>query len=75
VKFDYRARHKELFEEITPSDVVWTARLFARLTDAQWSDAFRAANYPDHISKRFIAKLKSKVQEGLALEKRAGATP
>jgi hypothetical protein len=75
VKFDYHARHKELFEEITPADVVWTARLLSRLTDAQWSGAFRAANYPDDISKRFIAKLKSKVQEGLALEKRAAATP
>jgi hypothetical protein len=75
VRFDYHARHKELLADITPADVAWTARLFARLTDAQWSDAFRAANYPENISKRFIAKLKSKVQEGLALEKRAAAVP
>jgi hypothetical protein len=75
VTFDYHARHKELFEDITPEDVVWTARLFARLSDTHWSDAFRAARYPDNVSTRFIAKLKSKVQEGLALEKRAAVTP
>lgn len=75
VEFDYDARHTELFKDITPADVAWTCRLFARLTDRQWNDAFRAANYSEDLSKRFIAKLKSKVQEGLALERRAAANP
>lgn len=75
VKFDYNARHKELFEDITPADVLWTARLFARLTDEQWRDAFRAAVYPESDANRFIAKLKSKVKEGLALESIAGDNP
>jgi hypothetical protein len=74
VTFDYHARHRELFKDITPADVVWTARLFSRLTDKQWSDAFRAANYQESLSQRFIAKLKSKVEEGLALDKRARLT-
>jgi hypothetical protein len=74
VTFDYHARHRELFQDITPADVVWTARLFSRLTDKQWSDAFRAANYPENLSQRFIARLKSKVEEGLALDKRARLT-
>jgi hypothetical protein len=74
VDFDYHARHRELFKDITPADVIWTCRLFARLTDEQWNDAFRAANYPEPLSQRFIAKLKAKVQEGLALEARASAT-
>jgi hypothetical protein len=73
VEFDYDARHTELFEGITPADVVWTCRLFAQLTDRQWQDAFRAANYPAELSGRFVAKLKSKVQEGLALGTRATA--
>lgn len=74
VKFDYHARHKELFKDITPADVVWTCRLLARLTDEQWKDAFRAANYPELIAQRFITKLRSKIQEGLALEKRPAVT-
>ena len=71
VEFDYDARHTELFKDITPADVVWVCRLFAKLTDAQWNDAFRAANYSPDLSQRFIAKLKAKVQEGLALDARA----
>jgi hypothetical protein len=73
VEFDYDARHTELFRDITPADVVWACRLFAQLTDRQWQDAFRAANYRPELSTRFIAKLKSKVQEGLALDTRASA--
>lgn len=75
VKFDYSARHTELFKDITPADVLWTARLLARLTDEQWRDAFRAAAYPEVDANRFIAKLKSKVKEGLALEPLAGNNP
>jgi hypothetical protein len=73
VEFDYHARHTELFQEITPADVVWTSRLFARLTDAQWDDAFRAASYPPDVRQRFVAKLKAKVQEGLDLARVAEA--
>jgi hypothetical protein len=71
VEFDYDARHTELFKAITPDDVVWVCRLFAQLTDRQWRDAFRAANYSPQLSARFIAKLKAKVAEGLALNARA----
>lgn len=67
VQFDYRARHRELLEDITAADVVWISQLFARLTDRQWTDAFKAAAMPDEISQRYIRKLKSKIQEGLAL--------
>ena len=71
VDFDYHARHDELFRDITPADVVWTCRLLSRMTDEQWNAVFRAANYSDALAKRFIAKLKSKIEEGLALEKQA----
>jgi hypothetical protein len=73
VEFDYDARHTELFRNIPPADVVWASRLFARLTDAQWNDAFRAAAYPPEVRQRFIAKLKAKVQEGLAMARVAEA--
>lgn len=67
VQFDYHARHKELLEDITPNDVVWISQLFACITDEQWTDAFAAAAVPDPISERYIRKIKSKIQEGLAL--------
>ncbi len=74
VIFDYHARHRELFEQITAADVAWTARLLSKLTDRQWQDAFRAARYPQPVSRRFIAKLNAKVREGLALEPGAAST-
>ena len=73
VEFDYDARHTELFKDIAPADVVWACRLFSRLTDKQWNDAFRAAHYSPELSRRFIAKLKAKVREGLVLDTRASA--
>lgn len=73
VEFDYAARHTELLKGITAADVIWTCRLLDQLTDAQWNDMFRAADYDPELRRRFILKLKSKVQEGLALAARDGA--
>ncbi len=67
VEFDYHARHKELFENITVDDVVWICELLNQLTPKQYADAFRAAAYPDDLAARYIAKMRLKVQEGLAL--------
>jgi hypothetical protein len=39
----------------------------SRLTDAQWNDAFRAAGYSAEHSRRYVAKIKSKIAEGLSL--------
>ena len=39
----------------------------ARISDQQWRDAFRAAGYEDAEQRRYTTKLKSKIQEGLAL--------
>ena len=41
-----------------------------RITDAQWHDAFRAANYADPDAERFIRRLKQKIDDGLALRAR-----
>lgn len=68
VQFDYQARHRELLEDITPADVIWISRLFARITDRQLADAFDAAAMPGEVSARYISKLKSKIQEGLNLK-------
>jgi hypothetical protein len=67
VTFDYRGIHNGLVDTLTVDDVVWTCRLMARISDRQWRDAFRAAGYADAEQQRFIAKLRSKIDEGLAL--------
>jgi hypothetical protein len=67
VRFDYRGIHARLVDTLTVDDVVWTCRLMERISEEQWRDAFRAAGYQDAVQRRYIAKLKSKIQEGLAL--------
>lgn len=67
VDFFYRGIHASLIEQLTTRDVVWTAELMSRLSDAQWHDAFRAAGYSDDHASRYVAKIKSKIAEGLQL--------
>jgi len=67
VEFVYRGIHDSLLDHLTRADVVWMAERMARLTDAQWDDIFRAAGYPEDQRRRYIARVKSKVAEGLAL--------
>lgn len=73
VQFDYHARHRELLEDITPADVTWVCKLFNRITDKQWTDLFAGAAIAPDIGVRYTRKLKSKIQEGLALQSQ-GAT-
>ena len=73
VEFDYSGIYQPVVDTVTPADVVWTSRLMSRITDQQWNDVFRAAGYPPDTAARYIAKLKSKIAEGLALE--AAAAP
>jgi hypothetical protein len=68
VVFEYRGRHRDLFKDITPQDVNWICDRLNRLTDKQWSDAFRAGGYPDALADRFIRRMKQKIAEGLAIK-------
>ena len=68
VRFDYRGRHKALFENITPADVRWICTRLSELTDEQLNDAFRAGGYGQPTADRFIRRLKQKIAEGLALK-------
>jgi hypothetical protein len=68
VKFSYSGPNKALVSNISVEDVRWTAQLMSRLSDQQWNDAFRAAGYSEADSARFIAKLKEKIAQGLALK-------
>lgn len=70
VDFHFKGRHQALLDQITVADVVWTCTQLARLTDRQWEDAFRAGGYDEAVRARYIAKIRSKIQEGLALEHR-----
>jgi hypothetical protein len=69
VEFDYRGIHGSLVKTLTRRDVVWTCELMSRLSDTQWQDAFRAAGYPDDQTRRYVAKIKAKINEGLELAK------
>jgi hypothetical protein len=67
VEFDYSGLNESLVDTLTVADVVWACRLMSRISDRQWKAVFDAAEYPDDISRRYIAKIKSKISEGLAL--------
>jgi hypothetical protein len=67
VDFHYRGRHQALLDQITVADVVWTCRRLAKLTDQQWDDAFRAGGYDEPTRRRYVAAIKGKVRDGLAL--------
>lgn len=67
VEFDYDGRHQDLLGMIGPGDVQWAAQQMARLTDAQWRDAFRAGNYATPQAERYITRIKEKIADGLAL--------
>ena len=38
------------------------------LTDEQWRDAFRAANYTKEMTDRYLRKISEKIAQGLSLQ-------
>ena len=75
IEFAFTGRHQELLEMITPADLRWSATRLQRLTDAQWRDAFRAANYSDAIRDRYRRKIQQKIEEALEVAATAQTTP
>jgi hypothetical protein len=67
VEFVYRGIHQSLIETVGRADVVWATQLLSRLSDEQWMDAFRAAAYTDEQARRYVAKIRSKIEQGLTL--------
>jgi hypothetical protein len=67
VKFAYRGLDGALVDTVKPDDVVWTCRRLMQITDRQWSDAFRAGGYTPDRARRYILKMKEKINEGLSL--------
>jgi len=67
VTFAFRGRHQELLDGIGVADVHWVCERLKKMTDRQWSDAFRAGGYTDEQRTRFVARIRQKIEEGLAL--------
>lgn len=68
VTFDYRGMNQELVDTVTVRDVIWTCELMSRISDQQWQQAFKAGWYPQDRADRYIAKIKEKIAQGLALK-------
>jgi hypothetical protein len=75
LQFDYRGRHRDVFERVTAGDVIWACRLLDRISDRQWLDIFKAAAYPDAVAARYRTHLAAKIAEGLALAGESGVQP
>ena len=71
--FAYSSYHKGLLKDVTSEDVVWVCRLLARITERQWHDVVRAADYPPDVSERYVREIRARIAEGLALEKGKGS--
>ena len=64
----FKGRHGHLLKNIRGGDVQWTCTRLQRISDAQLRDAFRAGGFSPETSAKFVAKIRDKVREGLALE-------
>ena len=68
VRFGFRGRHQELIANITVEDVRWTCNRLQKISDRQWVDAFRAGNYSEDLTRRYIARIQQKITQGLELK-------
>jgi hypothetical protein len=75
IEFAFTGRHQELLEMITPADLRWAATRLQRLSDDQWADAFRAANYGDAIRDRYRRRIQQKIDQAIAIANRVQTTP
>lgn len=67
VRFYFGGQYGSRLKNTTVADVKWICERLSRLTDRQWRDAFRAGAYETSIADRYIAKIKARIAEGLAL--------
>jgi hypothetical protein len=67
VKFHFQGawREPQLLDSVSPADLRWMCERLARLTHAQWLDAFRAGGYTEAEADRFIRRIQQKIDEGL----------
>lgn len=76
VQFAYDSWYKNLVRDrITTEDVAWASNLLGQLTQQQWEQAFSAGGYTPEVAKRFIAKLREKIEQGRSVGARADFDP
>lgn len=68
VVFGYRGRHQDLLEPIAVKDVRWMCERLQKVTDRQFRDAFRAGNYSEGLTARYVARIRQKIAQGLELQ-------
>ena len=68
VQFDYRGMNQPLVDSVKVADVIWACERLARISDNQWQDAFKAGAFRQEDADRYIAKIKEKIAQGLALK-------
>jgi len=64
-EFDYRGIYRDVLGLVTLADVEWACGLLRRLSDEQWNEAFRAGGYNPEETRRYVAKIKAKIAQGL----------
>ena len=67
ITFDYHGIYGDVVNSVTPGDVRWACQLLSRLSERQWREAFRAAQYDEPHAIRYVNKIKEKIAQGLAL--------
>ena len=66
-RFDYSGIYRDVIDTVTSAEVRWVCELLHGLTDEQWRDAFRAGGYNPEQTARYVATIKGKIAQGLAL--------
>ena len=54
--------------EASLPDVIWASEQLAKISDQQWQAAFKAGAFVQADADRYIAKIKEKIAQGLALK-------
>lgn len=67
VHFAYRGIYRDVIGTVTPTHVRWACERLDKITEEQWRDAFRAGGYTPEQTSRYVAKIKAKIAQGLAL--------
>ena len=63
VKFAYSGKNSELFKDISVADAKWIGDLLARLSDAQITDAFRAANFDPEEIQMLVPAVRARINQ------------
>ena len=72
VRFDYSGKNTALFNGITVENAKWLGGILSKLSDAQISDAFRAANYADADVQALTAAVRARINALVNLPGGAG---